>query len=80
MPGGRPERLKELHGPECVAGFAEEQSPRRPERLLKDMDLSGDHCVVDIACGDGLLIPVVTPRVAWYVGVGSPDPFIQAVK
>lgn len=70
------EQLKELYGKEYVEEYAN-HSLFRIERLLKYIHLNSDYCVADFACGNGMLMPLVAPRVASYVGVDFSEDFIR---
>ena len=72
--------LKELHGTGYVEKFEKTQSPIRLGRLIKHMDLNDDYVVVDFACGNGMLMEYVAPKVMTYVGVDFSEPFIKSAN
>lgn len=70
----------DLYGEEYVRGFERNQSPERLERLLEHIELRPDFAVADFACGSGLLLEHIAPRVREYLGVDFSEPFIQAAN
>lgn len=72
--------LKELHGEAYVAKFVSEQSPFRLERLIQYFNIHETSHVVDFACGNGLLMRLVAPRVSTYTGVDFSSHFIEAAE
>lgn len=75
-----PQELKELHGVNYVEKFEKEQSQMRLDRLIKYIDLSRAHTVADFACGNGMLMESVAPKVKTYVGVDFSEPFVDAAN
>jgi len=71
------EELKDFYAGEYVENYARTHTPIRIERLLKHVHLRRDDAVADFACGDGMLMPYVAPRVASYVGVDFSEEFIK---
>jgi 2-polyprenyl-6-hydroxyphenyl methylase/3-demethylubiquinone-9 3-methyltransferase len=71
--------LKHLYGKEYVAAF-EKQNRFRLIRLLKYIHLEKSYVVADFACGNGMLMELVAPRVSSYVGVDFSEPFIEAAN
>lgn len=57
------EELKDLYGEEYAESFAKTQSPRRLERLIKYIDVNKAQTVADFACGNGILMEHVAPKV-----------------
>jgi 2-polyprenyl-3-methyl-5-hydroxy-6-metoxy-1,4-benzoquinol methylase len=74
-----PEELRRLHGDEYVESF-KRQSPVRLARLLKYMKIDSASCVADFACGNGLLMELIAPKVNSYTGVDFSEPFIKAAN
>jgi len=72
--------MKELHGKEYVERFNLEQSPLRLDRLMPLVALSKDMLVCDFACGNGMLMEYLCPRVAEYQGVDFSEDFIVSAK
>jgi 2-polyprenyl-6-hydroxyphenyl methylase/3-demethylubiquinone-9 3-methyltransferase len=70
------EELKELHGDEYAKNFDQSDSYRL-ERLIARMNISSHAKVVDFACGSGMLLEYIAPRVQSYVGVDFSEPFIK---
>jgi len=75
-----PQELKELHGVSYVENFEKKQSQMRLDRLVKYIDLTREHTVADFACGNGMLMEYVAPKVKTYVGVDFSEPFIDAAN
>ncbi len=70
--------LKALYGREYVERFRTGQSARRLGRLVGHIQLEPQDEVLDIGCGDALLLPYVASKVSHYVGVDFSEMFIQA--
>src|SRR5262245_42740037 len=49
----------------------------RLRRLLPFLDLSSDDTVVDVGCGNGVLLELIAPLVRDYVGVDFSEPFVR---
>ena len=75
-----PSELKQLHGQEYVDAFEAGNASQRLERLITHMQFDGDYDVADFACGSGLLMEHVAPRVKSYVGVDFSEPFISVAN
>jgi len=75
-----PEALKKFYGQEYVDKFLINQSPSRLERLTKYIELRNDYCVADYACGSGMLMPYIAPKVNSYIGVDFSKEFIDAAN
>jgi len=71
--------LKQLHGDDYVESF-KQQSPFRLARLLNYMQLDDSFSVVDFACGNGILMELIAPKVDSYVGIDFSKPFINAAN
>lgn len=71
--------LQGLHGAEYVAAFAK-TSPYRLGRLVDSMVMDAEDEAVDFGCGDGMLMPLVAPRVKQYTGVDFSPEFIAAAR
>ena len=71
--------LRELYRDEYVARFPDEPD-RRLVRLAPLFDLPPQARVVDLACGNGLLLDLVHERVAEYVGVDFSSEFVAAAE
>lgn len=71
--------LLELHGQEYVESYGD-HSMDRLSRLLPLIEFDNDFDVVDFACGNGMLMDLVAPRVNSYVGVDFSEPFIEAAR
>ena len=72
--------LKKFYGQEYVDKFLVNQSPSRLERLTKYIDLRSDYCVADYACGSGMLMPYIAPKVNSYIGIDFSQEFIDAAN
>lgn len=72
-----PAQLREIYGKEYVEKYAETHSPYRIERLMKYIHLDSTYHVADFACGNGMLMSLVAPKVASYVGVDFSEEFIR---
>ena len=71
--------LKELHGEEYVELY-KHKSPLRLERLVKYMMIDSTFSVVDFACGNGMLMEFISPKVKSYIGIDSSELFIKAAN
>lgn len=70
-------QLKELYGKEYVENYVETHSLYRIERLMKYIHLNSNYQIADFACGNGMLMSLVAPKVALYVGVDFSEEFIR---
>ena len=68
--------LKEMHGEEYVKSYRH-QKPMRLERLLKYMAIDSTFTVADFACGNGMLMEYIAPKVKSYIGIDFSEPFIK---
>ncbi len=73
------EQLKQLHGEKYVESF-KKQSPMRLHRLIGYMKIDSTFSVADYACGDGILMELIAPKVKSYTGVDFSEPFIRAAN
>jgi 2-polyprenyl-6-hydroxyphenyl methylase / 3-demethylubiquinone-9 3-methyltransferase len=71
--------LKELHGEEYVERY-KRKSPLRLEKLIKYMTLHNAFSVADFACGNGMLMGLIAPKVKSYIGIDFSEPFIKAAN
>jgi len=69
-------KLKELYGEEYVNKYKRNPSLRL-EKLIKFIHLDSNYQVADFACGNGMLMPLVAPKVASYIGVDFSGKFIE---
>jgi len=63
--------------------YVDEYDPHavaRMRRMLPFFDLSGDEVVADFACGNGVLLELISPRVREYVGVDFSEAFVRAAE
>lgn len=74
------QELKDLYGKNYVETFGAQQSVRRLARLMPLMPLQPTDTVVDFACGNGMLLPMVAGRVQSYTGVDFSSDFIEAAQ
>ncbi|NTW87670.1 MAG: methyltransferase domain-containing protein [Desulfobulbaceae bacterium] len=72
-----PKELKLLYKKEYVDDFLKNQSPVRLERLIQYVEVENDFCVADFGCGNGMLMPLLAPKVASYVGIDFSEEFIK---
>jgi len=73
------EELREMHGDEYVMSL-KHLSPMRLERLMKYMTLDSTFSVADFACGNGMLMEFIAPKVKSYIGIDFSEPFIKAAN
>lgn len=73
------EELKKLHGEKYVKSF-EKKPAFRLERLIDSIHLNNSYSVVDFACGNGMMMPLVAHKVNKYTGVDFSEPFINAAQ
>ena len=69
--------LKELHGERYVESYRH-HSLLRLDRLEKYIAIDSSFSVADFACGNGLLLELIAPKVKSYIGVDFSEPFIRA--
>src|SRR3977135_311121 len=63
--------------------YVDEYDPHavaRMRRMLPFFDLSGDEVVADFACGNGVLLELISPRVREYIGVDFSEAFVRAAE
>jgi 2-polyprenyl-6-hydroxyphenyl methylase/3-demethylubiquinone-9 3-methyltransferase len=75
-----PEELRQLHGQSYVDQFEKQQSVNRLQRLVSHFDLNRSQRAADFACGNGMIMEYVAPRVKEYVGVDFSTEFIAAAN
>jgi 2-polyprenyl-6-hydroxyphenyl methylase / 3-demethylubiquinone-9 3-methyltransferase len=74
------QELKEIYD-EGYAGAYDDTHPAvRLERLLALIDVGPEQDIADFACGSGMLMPYLAPRVRSYTGVDFSEPFIQLAQ
>lgn len=73
-------QLKALHGKDYVESFETGQSGFRLERLIRSIDFSTGSEVIDVGCGNGMLLPLLADRVKRYTGVDFSEEFIKAAE
>lgn len=71
--------LRDLYRGDYVARFPDRPG-RRLERLAPLLELPPAACVVDLACGNGLLLDLLHERIDEYVGVDFSSEFIAAAE
>ncbi|MCK4662593.1 MAG: class I SAM-dependent methyltransferase [Bacteroidales bacterium] len=72
-------KFRELHGKEYVELY-KNKTPLRLERLVKYMMLDSIFSVADFACGNGILMEVISPKVKSYIGIDNSELFIKAAN
>ena len=72
-------QLKQLHGDEYVESF-NKQSPLRLIRLIDYIKVNSTYSVADYACGNGMLMEFIAPKVKSYTGIDFSEPFIRAAN
>jgi len=63
--------------------YVDEYDPHavgRIRRMLPFIELSGREVVADLACGNGVLLEILSPLVRQYVGVDFSDAFVRAAE
>ena len=68
---------KSLHGQDYVNKFINHQNSERIDRLLGLMNLNNEMQVLDIGCGNGMLLNALHLKIKNYVGVDFSQPFID---
>ena len=58
----------------------EEKQKKRLKRLLKFINLEKDDLVLDVGCGNGLLLDYIADKLSFYFGVDFSEDFIKAAK
>lgn len=71
--------LKALHGKKYVESY-KRKSPLRLERLVKYVRIDRTFNVADFACGNSMLMEIISPKVKSYTGIDFSDPFIEAAN
>jgi len=71
--------LKKLHGEQYVEAY-KNNSPMRLQRLLGYIAIDSTLSVAEYACGNGMLMEIIAPKVKSYVGVDFSEPFIRAAN
>lgn len=75
------EQLLNLHGKEYVRRFTSKRSHRvRIKRLSKYIELKGTETVLDVGCGNGLLLGHIHGHVSKYYGIDFSKDFIDVAK
>lgn len=72
--------LRGLYGKEYVEAFEKKQSILRLHRLIQSIELKTTYVVADFACGNGMLLPLISNRIAEYIGVDFSEEFIKAAE
>lgn len=72
-------RLEDLYSTNYVSKFcfAERKQKRRLERLLKFINLKKDDLVLDVGCGNGLLLDSISSKISFYYRVDFSEDFIK---
>lgn len=70
------EELKAMHEGDYIDALA--ASPYRLQRLLEHIDVNANSDIVDYGCGNGMLMNLLSSRVATYTGVDFSQPLIAA--
>lgn len=73
------DELMQLHGEKYVESY-ESQPLLRLERLMSFIKFDKTFSVVDFACGNGILMEFIAPKVRSYIGVDFSEPFIKAAN
>ncbi|UCF61753.1 MAG: class I SAM-dependent methyltransferase, partial [Anaerolineaceae bacterium] len=71
--------LKDLHGKEYVESYRK-KTPLRLARLVRYMNIKSTYIVADFACGNGMLMEIIAPKVKSYIGVDFSELFIKAAN
>ncbi len=74
-----PNQLKSIYGAEYVAKY-HVRDYRRIKRLLKYMNLRPNDRVLDIGCGNALLLDYIRDKIGSYIGVDFSEDFIKVAK
>lgn len=70
---------RSLHGSAYVDRYRK-KTPERIERILRHVTLAQDMQVVDVGCGNAMLLPLIARRVRSYVGVDFSEDFIALAE
>ena len=70
------EELKQMHDEEYVAAF-KRHSTSRLKKILDYIQMNSGLDIVDYACGNALLMELVSPTAKSYTGVDFSEPFIR---
>mgnify|MGYP006171811123 CR=1 FL=1 len=70
------EELKKMHDEEYVAAF-KHHSTSRLRKILDYIQLDKNLDIIDFACGNALLMELVSPTAKSYTGVDFSEPFIR---
>lgn len=73
-----PKEMKDLYDEKYVAAYEAWQPLSRLERLVRFLAVNESDRVADFACGNGMLMPLIAPKVKSYIGVDFSGLFIQA--
>jgi len=72
---------KALHGEQYVKNFVAEQTGYgRLNRLLKYIKLKKNDDVIDFACGNAILMPLISQQINSYTGIDFSEHFINAAE
>lgn len=71
--------LRALHDAAYVEALAK-TDPSRLARILDAIALNPTDAVLDVGCGDAMILPLVADRIGSYVGVDFSPPFIEAAQ
>jgi 2-polyprenyl-6-hydroxyphenyl methylase / 3-demethylubiquinone-9 3-methyltransferase len=74
------QELKGIYDEHYAGAYDETHPAIRLERLLTLIDVSREENMVDFACGSGMLMPYLAPRVRSYTGVDFSEPFIKLAQ
>src|SRR6266850_3260200 len=79
MDRDREEALRAIYDQRYVDQYDPHAVPRI-RRLLPLIELSGREVVADFACGNGVLLEILSPLVGRYVGVDFSEAFVHAAE
>lgn len=71
--------LKKLHGKDYVEKYHNADFTRI-KRLLKDIEFSKEDVILDVGCGNGLLLGYLKNKIKFYYGVDFSKDFIDVAK
>lgn len=76
------QQLKDFYSTDYVSKFhlEEEKQKRRLKRLLRFINLEKNNLVLDVGCGNGLLLDYISDKIGFYYGVDFSEDFIKAAK